>query len=235
MATRTFEHHSLGLITVYKRKGSRRVSVRVVDDKVRVTQPFWVPYAQGIRFAEKHSDWITSQQSQRNTPIADGMVVGKEHYVQFVYGDTLSCRVQGGIVRLTLEHGQTPTTPVVQSKLRLGVKKALVKEAKHYLPERLDRIAQQFGFVYGDVSIKSMRSRWGSCTSQGNISLNCFLMQAPWELIDYVLLHELVHTKHMNHSSAFWQTLEGYMPDYRQRRKTLRQLQATVLLHRSAT
>lgn len=235
MATKTFEHHSLGLITVYKRKGTRRVSVRVVGDTVRVTQPFWVPYTQGVRFAEKHSEWIASQQTVHRQPIADGMPVGKEHYVQFMYGDVLACRVQGGIIRLTLQHGQSPTTPIVQTKLRQGIKNALSKEAKQYLPERLSRIARQYGFQYGTVSIKSMRSRWGSCTAQGNINLNCYLMQAPWELIDYVLLHELVHTRHMNHGSDFWQTVESYMPDYRERRKALKQLQATVLAHRAAS
>lgn len=77
------------------------------------------------------------------------------------------------------------------------------REAKALLPERVAFWAQKFGFKYGRVSIRASRSKWGSCSGYNNISLSLFLMTLPEHLRDYVIIHELCHTVHHNHSSAF--------------------------------
>lgn len=76
-------------------------------------------------------------------------------------------------------------------------------EAKATLPQRVRELATQFGFRYGKVTIRAARTKWGSCTSQGNISLSLFLMTLPQHLRDYVIIHELCHTVHHNHSAQF--------------------------------
>ena len=76
-------------------------------------------------------------------------------------------------------------------------------EAKAYLPKRVEQLATACGLKYGRVTIRATRSKWGSCTWQNNISLSLYLMLLPRHLIDYVIIHELCHTRHHNHSEAF--------------------------------
>ena len=103
-------------------------------------------------------------------------------------------------------------------------------EARHLLPGRVERISQRTGLSYTDIRIKKMKSRWGSCTSQNRINLNAWLVLLPDHLIDYVILHELVHTIHKNHSAEFWNYLdrlvEGRSKMYRQ------ELRANKILYR---
>ena len=87
------------------------------------------------------------------------------------------------------------------------------KEAKDYLPKRVKALAIDHNFNYQKLTIKNTKSRWGSCSFDNNINLSLHLMRISNELIDYVILHELVHTKVKNHSSKFWETLEKHCPN----------------------
>jgi predicted metal-dependent hydrolase len=84
-------------------------------------------------------------------------------------------------------------------------------EAKRKIIGRLNQVARQYGFTYKKVSVRNQRTRWGSCSGKGNISLNMKLVALPTDLFDYVLLHELVHTRIHNHSQRFWQELDKYV------------------------
>ncbi len=99
---------------------------------------------------------------------------------------------------------------------------ALRKKAKSYLPERLAKIAQKYGYKYNKVALKLMKTRWGSCSFKNNINLNISLLTLEEDLIDYVLLHELVHTVEKNHAKTFWARLLSHMPDARARQKILK-------------
>lgn len=95
--------------------------------------------------------------------------------------------------------------------------------AARQLIARLAELALLYGFDYEKVTIRNQKTRWGSCSADNNISLNIRLAVLPQELRDYVLLHELVHTRVHNHQPGFWQALEKIMPDARARRRRLRQ------------
>ena len=95
-------------------------------------------------------------------------------------------------------------------------------QAKAYLPGRLNELAAAYGFTYNNVRIKHNLSNWGSCSSKGNINLNLNLMRVPTELQDYVILHELCHLKHMNHSPEFHALLESICPGHRELQRRLR-------------
>ena len=100
--------------------------------------------------------------------------------------------------------------------------RTLKKRALPAFAERTAYYAPLVGVTYGRITIRSQKSRWGSCSAQGNLNFNCLLLLAPPEVLDYVVVHELCHRKHMNHSPGFWAEVERVMLDYRQWKKWLR-------------
>ncbi len=98
----------------------------------------------------------------------------------------------------------------------------LADQALSFIPGRVEYYARIIGVDYGRITIRNQRTRWGSCSSKGNLNFNCLLMKTSQEIIDYVVVHELCHRKEMNHSAAFWKLVENVLPDYKERRTWLR-------------
>lgn len=92
----------------------------------------------------------------------------------------------------------------------------LADKARKYILERVAYFAEHMGVTYGRITIRNQKTRWGSCSSKGNLNFNCLLMLTPAEIIDYVVVHELCHRKEMNHSGAFWNEVEKVLLDYRE-------------------
>ncbi len=99
----------------------------------------------------------------------------------------------------------------------------LADEALEYIPERVQYFSKIVGVDYGRITIRNQKTRWGSCSSKGNLNFNCLLMLTPPEVIDYVVVHELCHRKEMNHSKAFWSEVEKVIPDYKRWVKWLKE------------
>ena len=93
----------------------------------------------------------------------------------------------------------------------------LARQALEKLPPLVRQYARQMDVDSGKITVRCQQTRWGSCSSIGNLNFNCLLMLAPEEVLDYVVVHELAHRKQMNHSTAFWREVEAVLPDYRQR------------------
>ncbi|HEX7368250.1 MAG TPA: SprT family zinc-dependent metalloprotease [Candidatus Saccharimonadales bacterium] len=227
MAFKQFEIEELGAITVYKRSGSRnmRLSMRH-DGTVRVTIPYWTPYAAGVAFARSRRRWLLAHAPTAAAPLTSDMPVGKAHRLQFVtITDPAAAprsRLHGTEITIYIPKELAFDHPRAQSTAKRAAIRALKAEAEQLLPQRLRVLAQKHGFTYASVSVKSLKSRWGSCDQQKNIVLNIFLMQLPWQLIDYVLLHELTHTRVMQHGPKFWAAMEQVLPDVGQIRKDMR-------------
>lgn len=107
----------------------------------------------------------------------------------------------------------------------------LTRQAKRDIPQRVAKYAPLLGVIYGRITVRHQKTRWGSCSGKGNLNFNCLLMFAPEQVRDYVVVHELCHLQEMNHSSRFWTLVENAMPDYKESRKWLR-TQGKALIER---
>ena len=190
---------------------------------LRVTIPRQGTTAEAERFVRSRTAWIQRERFRqltcptRSQAWEDGTIV-------LVNGEPLVLRTRADNGRHWLELGPivVPTVTAPAGDLRPTVERALRALARDRLPARLMALARQHGFDVAAVSIRSQRTRWGSCSPAGRISLNWRLVQAPAEVSDYVLLHELVHLKVPSHSRRFWRALERLCPDYRHARDWLR-------------
>ena len=105
------------------------------------------------------------------------------------------------------------------------------QETANLLPEKVSHYAAALGVSYGRITVRCQKTRWGSCSSRGNLSFHCLLSRMPEDVLDYVVVHELCHRKHMNHSAAFWGEVAAILPDYKASRDWLK-TQGTALLSR---
>ena len=103
--------------------------------------------------------------------------------------------------------------------------KLLTDKALEVIPMRVEYFANIMGVTYGNITIRNQKTRWGSCSSAGNVNFNYQLYYLSDELLDYVVVHELAHRRHMDHSKEFWSEVARYCPDYRARRKQLKEYQ----------
>lgn len=118
--------------------------------------------------------------------------------------------------KVLAEYAQGQEAPLGEEEIL-----TLAEQMRQRLPEKLNRHAASMGVTFGRVTIRCQQTRWGSCSSRGNLNFNCLLMLAPEEVLEYVVVHELAHRKQMNHSALFWQEVARECPDYK---KSLRWL-----------
>jgi predicted metal-dependent hydrolase len=199
---------------------------------IRVSIPTWIPYQAGISFALSRADWIAKHKPKETSLFQSGDTIGKTFRMKLI-ADT---SVKGTQVRLkdaeiVVKHPIKLAfdSPVVQAAAERGAKKALWGEAERLLPERLKLLAGRHGFSYRNVTVKQLKTKWGSCNHHHEITLNYYLMQLPWHLIDYVLTHELVHTEYLNHSKEFWDRFEEALPNAKKIRNELKTYKTAVI------
>lgn len=225
MAVKTVEIDGVGPVTLYKRKGSRTIRLSIAHDgQVKATLPSWAPYSAAIAFVRAKADWITIQKP-RPKLVQQGHPVGKAHHIHFDTGTGkgVSTRVTGNQARVILPPGVRWDSVSSQEAAQKVALRVLKKEAATLLPFRLQTLAKEHDYTYNSVSIKRLSGRWGSCSDNKDIVLNCYLMQLPWELIDYVLLHELAHTRVMQHGPPFWAEMSKSITDLASRRKVIKE------------
>ena len=124
-----------------------------------------------------------------------------------------------------------PSKPRMQPCFSEEELRRLSNRAREAIPPRVAHFAPLVGVSYGRVTIRSQRTRWGSCSGKGNLNFNCLLTLAPPEVLDYVVVHELCHRKEMNHSPRFWAEVEKVLPDYRIHKQWLKE-QGSALIGR---
>jgi predicted metal-dependent hydrolase len=233
MAQKQFEIDGVGAVTIRKNRRNRHIKLTVDHaGKPKVSIPLWLPYAAGVQFALSKRDWlIETMQKSPSYLLSDGMAVGKAHKLYFLdyTGRTITSRISGGIVKVNLPDGIDAQSAEVQIAAEKACQRALKKEAEHLLPQRVDSVAREQGYDYKSIKIKRLKGRWGSCSRQKELIFNSYLMQLPWELIDYVIMHELAHTKFMSHGSDFWAEMNRVMPDTNLKKKLIKKYQPILM------
>lgn len=195
---------------------ARRISLRVsgLDGRVTLTLPNSVSRAEGIAFARERRGWIEQAMLRHAAPqdVRIGTVLpveGRGHVV--TAATTRSARLEQDRI---LVPGRRPAGPSVKAMLKVL--------ARDRLAEAVARYSDTIGRQPQRITLRDTRSRWGSCTTTGNLMFSWRLILAPPEVLNYVAAHEVAHLKHMDHSSAFWAQTAALFPDYHTQRAWLR-------------
>ncbi len=225
MLQKSVEIPEIGAVTLVKHPRARSLRITLLPQgKVRITLPRWLPFGAGVEFAKSRADWIEAHRTQV-VCINDGAAVGKAHHIFFRQTpDVVAPKKTVKNNQITIFHplDLTSTDPSVQALARKVAISILREQSNTLLPPRLQNLAKKHALSYKSVHIRQLKARWGSCTNQADITLNLFLIQLPWDLIDYVLLHELTHTRHMHHGKDFWDAFEQILPNAKKLRKAIR-------------
>lgn len=190
---------------------------------LRITVPAYTPGFMVKRMvAGSRDDLRALLQMHPTVEISDGQSVGKSHSMLVRRGSITSVKAAGRQIIVTTSSDDDLTDTALISAVRTKVIAALRREAKHHLPMRIKYLSDKHGFEFTALRFTHASSRWGSCNSKKAISLNIALMKLPFELIDYVLVHELAHTVHLNHSKEFWEEVKRVDPEFQSHRKLLK-------------
>jgi predicted metal-dependent hydrolase len=223
----TLHDNEFGEITIRRSKLARNVKLSLAPSgMLRISMPPYAPLFLAKRLVNSSRESLRQLQASHNhSPLSDGMRIGKSHHILLRKGVALKVQLHQQSIIVTLPPQLSLDDSRVTAAVTPIIIKALRREAKSYLPRRLAYLANEHGFEYATVRFSHASTRWGSCSSSGTISLNIALMRLDFDLIDYVLLHELCHTEQMNHSNSFWELVEQCDPNYKVHRKLLKSQQ----------
>jgi predicted metal-dependent hydrolase len=201
---------------------ARRLAIRVFPDaRVEVVVPPRARPREVERFIAAHREWIDSRRAAalRNRPVPQPFPPAAIEFRVSV--ERWRLHLAGGAGRIRLVESSPDarllrvTGAFSNAGLRTALRAWLLRAARNRLTTRVAALATSTGVAYSQVSIRRQRSRWGSCSARGTISLNCCLLFQRPEVVDYLIVHELMHVKHMNHSARFWQAVERHCADWR--------------------
>ncbi len=190
------------------------LSVSRADGRVRLSLPVWAAEAEALDFLAAREGWLrrhVAAAPREQRPLIGGMlpVCGTMRPIQA--GPGRAARFDGGVIS-------------VPDDARIGprIKALLVTMARERLGDAVARHAEKLGRRYGRITLRDPRSRWGSCTSAGNLMFSWRLIMTPPEILDYVAAHEVAHLIEMNHSDRFWSLCTELSPQTREHRSWLR-------------
>ncbi|MHB8930849.1 MAG: M48 family metallopeptidase [Melioribacteraceae bacterium] len=225
-------------ILLQKSERSRYMNISVKPfEGVRITIPEKVSFFEGEKLAHEKIKWIEEHFEKMRTYEKSFSIYDenskfqtRNHQLELKTSknNRLSARVKNGLIMIKYPFGKDIKSFEIQKTIRKGINIAYREEAKEFLPKRLNDLSDRFELPFNELFIKNIKSRWGSCSGRNNINLSIHLMRLPDHLIDYVLLHELAHTKIKNHSKKFWLFLDTLVGDAKKIDKELRQFKISM-------
>ena len=229
----------IGEVLFRKSKRAKKINISVKPfEGIVVSFPYYVSYKVAEEAAVSKKKWIIKSIAKIKNYESKKVVYDEtsdfstrthELVIQKKLNGNVSVTVRNGKISVKIPSNIEMNSEEVQSAIRTGIDRALRNEANGFLPLIVDSLAKKFDFNYNQVYCKNLKSRWGSCSARNNINLNIHLMRLPVELINYVILHELCHTVHKNHSKRFWDKLESVFPDSKSADKKLREFSTRTI------
>lgn len=216
MSTNYYTIEGLGVIKTTRRRNAQRITMRVKPDgEIVVNYPWFTASKDVTKFILDNTAWIKEQQNkhlEQKTVYKPGDTIKLFNATIIIetsrHEELKAYRGEKNEFRVKIPENIEFESQRVQKFISKVIVEACRFEAKNYLPQRVHELAQKHSFTYQQVFVKNLKSRWGSCSSQGNINLNVHLMRLPSHLIDYIILHELAHTIEANHGPGFWKLLD---------------------------
>jgi predicted metal-dependent hydrolase len=197
---------------------ARRYILRVdLTGAVKVTLPSRGSHAEAWNFVRRKTEWIAQWLAQPPRPTAWG------HGTELLFrGDIVRLSVTAGRGRAIVAFANQRTVVSSGADVRRAIERHLWDLARKELPARTIELAALNGLTVKRITVRNQRSRWGSCSGRGTISLNWRLIQTPDSVRDYIVLHELMHLREPNHSRRFWKQVETMCPEYEVAEKWLK-------------
>ncbi len=207
-----------------RRSNRRSIGLSIDQRGLRVAAPNRATLRDVEALIQQHASWVLDKLAEwrerpasATLPVVDGLrifALDRWLTVRIDVASRVSGQIVGEEIRLALPATVDPAE---------ALKTTLKREARRVFASRLAQYAPRLGLAPTGLRLSSARTRWGSCSAQGGISLNWRLILLPLPIIDYVVCHELAHLKEMNHSPRFWSVVEQLCPEWRQLREELRQ------------
>lgn len=223
----TFDHPLLGEVVLNQSARATRISIAISrEGTIKLTVPYGIDTNKGIEFLDSKLEWIAAAQAKAQAQSRNNQAIKvlepplstKFRQLRLLpqpNQETAKATITTTEIIVSYPESKDHKDPEIQHLITLALEKACRQEAAYYLPRRVAQLAAyakniepRYSWNFGQVSVRKARTRWGSCASDNNISLNISLMLLPDRLIDFVILHELTHTVHKDHSARFYALLD---------------------------
>lgn len=222
----------IGECTFIKSKRSKKIRIKVEPHKPVTTYiPTYVSYDFAYNYLLSKKEWlkkakdkIAEIERQRTIFTPETVYFTRFHQLKINPNQKtrLTAKIENGLINVFCPEEVQLDNREVQEFIKKAIIETYRIEAKQILPKKLHELAVKYGYNYNKVAIKNLKSRWGSCSSKNNINLNLHLVRLPGHLMEYVLVHELVHTMHKNHGIEFWNALNKHVKNAKKLQHELR-------------
>lgn len=220
-------------VTLTRRRGQRNLRLAIRNHTIVVSGPWWASNNDLLAFLEDHRDWVKKSllRKEKRTrelldepanTLPDLLYLGVPHPISI----TEDVSIRAGHAQISVEESTVVIRypvwdpndihiPENVAEVRRIVSQWILDKAKTHLTHRTQELADQHGFAFERLYIRSQTTKWGTCSTKRNLSLNRKLIQCPDMVIDYLIIHELCHLRHMNHSATYWKLVAEHCPEYR--------------------
>jgi len=241
MSEKTLFVDGIGEVQLVRKARSKRLRISVKSTgEILVSIPWLLSFSRGEAFLEEKKEWVikTKQKLEKHGLTRKALVPGflfATRNFSYQLLPVASNRIQVKLhekeqsVVISYPEALSLREPEILGKIKVMAEGVLRYEAKRYLPGRTRDLANQLGYSFKALTIKNNKTNWGSCSNLGNINLNLHLMRLPDRLIDYILVHELVHTVIPNHGPTFKARLKSHFPDGDELDKAIKKFRPGIL------